>query len=419
MKIAIVGVTGFRNRGVEALVVPVVEHLLRRYPGAEITIATWSPEYDRLRITDGRVRFVEDEYLRNGKWKAGEPARRQVWWRRGVAKVLRKVGKGARAGGVDVLRMPFERADLVVLSGGDLLSSDYGTDSLRHFLRPAAWAVREGVPSVLLGQSIGRFKNDEDVAIWKEASALPGVITLREGATLEYLSGVLGQEAGRYEVTADTAFLLEPDGVIAAQERRTGGRPVVGLSISESIAGFGRADYDEHVRVWCGLVRMILDEWGADVAIIPHVQERFADDRVVAMKVFRGVGCDHRVRVFGEDLTAAEFKGILSSCEMVVAERMHAAIGGFSSGVCTVPIGYSIKAEGITRAVVGPQGVEASELMMPLGELMDLAGAKERLTRVWERREHYRAAIEAGRERMVREAERNFELIDGVVGKRG
>jgi hypothetical protein len=49
---------------------------------------------------------------------------------------------------------------------------------------------------------------------------------------------------------------------------------------------------------------------------------------------------------------------------------------------------------------------------------MDLAGAKERLTRVWERREHYRAAIEAGRAGMVREAERNFDLIDGVVGKK-
>ena len=60
MKIVITGVTGFRNRGVEALVRPTVENLLLRYPDAEITIATWSPDYDAQRLVNDKVKFVLD-----------------------------------------------------------------------------------------------------------------------------------------------------------------------------------------------------------------------------------------------------------------------------------------------------------------------------------------------------------------------
>jgi colanic acid/amylovoran biosynthesis protein len=47
MKVIITGVTGLRNRGVEALVTTTVDQLLQRHPDLSIDIMTESADYEQ------------------------------------------------------------------------------------------------------------------------------------------------------------------------------------------------------------------------------------------------------------------------------------------------------------------------------------------------------------------------------------
>jgi colanic acid/amylovoran biosynthesis protein len=420
MKIVITGVTGFRNRGVEALVRPTVENLLLRYPDAEITIATWSPDYDKSRLQESRVFFVEDLYLKCGLWAIPPeqiPVKKPSIWRRAARKSIRVLGLQKNDSNLpqESIDMPFPVPDLILMSGGDLISSDYGTSSLAHFLKPIQWAKRHGVPCALIGQSIGKFKKHEDIELWRQAEANCSLITLREPLSFDYLVDELGGDSNRYIVTADSAFLLKADESIAKHYPRTLDVPSVAISMSESIAGWTGNHYELHVEAWVEIIRMMLDEWGVNVEIIPHVQESFADDRSLGTKVLRRIGFDHRVRLHAEDLSAGEFKGIISKCEMVVAERMHAAIAGFSSGICTVPIGYSIKARGITESVLKSSEICSDELAAPFDELMNIPLIKNKLSDIWRNRKHYSNAINASQEVSKQNAIKNFDLIEAML----
>lgn len=419
MKIAIAGVTGFRNRGVEALVRPTVEQLLDRYPESEVVIASWTPDYDRRRMRDDRVQFVRDHYLDRGPWVYpvavqprlsgwGEMIRHSARWMRTRVSCSAMYQKPQN-------RMPFEGAHILLVSGGDLLSSDYGTQSLRHFLAPVSWAKCTGVPVVLLGHSIGPFRCEEDVSLWRQFGECADVIAVREPLTYEYLRTELQCPAARVIETADAAFLLSPDFGVSSQLDSLRGRPIVAVSISEHICRLSSSDYDVHLDAWCKLIHLMLENWGVNVAVIPHVQESYADDRWVAAEMLRKIGGDQRVRVFGEEFSAAEYKGIISQCDMLIAERMHAAIAGLSSGVCTVAIGYSVKALGIMHAVLDKSTFAPESLVIPIEQFNDWHKTADRLAKIWRRRESYAEAIAAARVSMTDRAKLNFALIDKCV----
>ncbi len=416
MNIAIVGVTGFRNRGVEALVKPFVDHFLLNAE-TRIQIATWSPEYDGCRISNSRVVFVSDDYLKCGDWVQG--AAQPITLLKRIARKAIQVVRPSHhiALKKSCLSMPFDRPDVIVVSGGDLYSGDYGEESLSHFIEPLEWAHRKGVPSVLIGHSIGRFKTDEQVAAWRRAESLTTAITLRESLSHDYLVKELGLNPNRYMVTADTAFLLEPDMFMASQFFAIGSAPTVALSISANIAGITDSDKGRHEAAWLAVISMILYRWKANVVIIPHAQESFGDDRAIATRLLRGMSCDSRIRIFGEDLSAAEYKGLISKCDMLIAERMHAAIAGLSTGVTTVPIGYSIKAEGILTSVLEGTGIEPGFIGMPLSEFLDFKQSSQKLTRIWQMRSEVCTAIKSTIDRSKMLASSNLTVVDKLLCK--
>ena len=83
-----------------------------------------------------------------------------------------------------------------------------------------------------------------------------------------------------------------------------------------------------------------------NVLLIPHVQEIYGDDRSLATSLHRSIAFPS-VAVASEDLSAAEYKRLISGCHMLVAERMHAAIAGLSSSVPTALVAYSLKARAL------------------------------------------------------------------------
>jgi hypothetical protein len=55
--------------------------------------------------------------------------------------------------------LPYEIPDLIIVSGGDIISTDYVTGYLNHVSKPVKWARCYGIPCILFDQPIGIFKN--------------------------------------------------------------------------------------------------------------------------------------------------------------------------------------------------------------------------------------------------------------------
>jgi colanic acid/amylovoran biosynthesis protein len=415
MNILITGICGLRNKGVEALLRTVIRGIKQRIPEARFTVPTYTPEYDLDVLRQiKQVEFVRDPYLQTGSWSQHTQAIPRL--RSRIRRRLNQMLRWGKSSSCHLKKsetlLPYDVPDLVIVSGGDLYCSDYGHVNLSHFLEPIHWAHSLGVPCVLLAQSVGIFKNDTDLELWKQTAKKITLITVREPLSRDYLVNETGVNPSKIIITADTAFLLDTDRIAADCVRRSGSLPTVAVSISQGICDWSGVGHDLHISAWVSLIRRILDDWGCRVLIVPHVHETYCDDRIVSTKVWRALGFDSRVMLAGADHTALEYKGMISECEMVIAERMHASLAGFSSCVPTVPIGYSIKARGITAQLFDETSISADSVVISSEDFVKNDKCHIHMDAVWNRRKAIADVLKSRLPVMESMAMRNFELLD-------
>jgi polysaccharide pyruvyl transferase WcaK-like protein len=135
-------------------------------------------------------------------------------------------------------------------------------------------------------------------------------------------------------------------------------------------------------------------------------------DALLAGRLLQRLGPDPAISA-AAGYTASEFKGLISGCALLVTERMHPAIAGLSTGVPTVAVRYSIKADGIMRQVMGPELSE--ELLVPVDSFLDPANAIRVSQGAWRRRSEVADVLSARIPEVRRLAARNFDLIAEVM----
>jgi colanic acid/amylovoran biosynthesis protein len=410
MNILITGITGFANRGVEALVVASVEELTRRMPAAQINVLSGTPQIDGARVSWPQVRFVPDVF-----------ACSQTSWSRRLRYMAANVLPGF-ASDVTQVRHLVKNASVVVASGGDVFGSDYG-ESLGAHLLPLQVAQRARVPVVFLAQSIGPFRKAEHARAWKKVADNAALITVREKRSRDYVCQDLQVDSHRVFHTADPAFLLKPSPpevlskLLAAYGLDPRGRRIA-LVPSQGISQYLGLDAQQHLEVLCELVIWLHRQCDAVVLLIPHVQrcEWGEDDRRLCTEIWRRLNNETSVRLIGGDHSAAELKALIGSCEMVVAERMHGAIAGLSSNRATAVIGYSVKAEGIL-ADMFDDGETARQLLICGEELSERDKLFSRLEGIWTSRAAIGERLKHVCPELQQRAAENFKLLTGLILK--
>ena len=413
MSIAITNITGLRNRGVEALVVPTIEQLKLRHPNLDVNILTKTPDYDESWLQAFSGVNLVDAY-------SSYPCK-QNSHRSRLRKLLTKVSPLHKppAPQQSLSMRTLCEASVVIASGGDLFTSDYGF--LNYNLRPLQVALSASVPVVFLAQSIGPFETDEEAEAWLGVARESKLVTVRERLSYNYVTKDLGLSTKIVKHTADPAFLLTPP---PPQEVETllryyginQDRPVIALAASQGISWFGNCDARKHLEVLCRVVKMLIDELDAQVLLIPHVQEikSHLDDRIIANKLLRLLDFNPRVRLASLDHSASEFKGLIGACDMVIAERMHAAIAGLSSGICPVAVGYSVKAEGIMTDLLGADSLY-KELLISIQDFLDADAALVVIRNAWNRRQEVANKLNQILPQVKKDAEANYDLISKIL----
>jgi colanic acid/amylovoran biosynthesis protein len=396
-KILITGITGFRNHGVQALVYGIVAGLMEQYEGAEIDLLTQDPQYDSVVVEGLHINFVQDP------WRV-----KSHGLKLDVKHRLAKYFKGLDGRGDFI-----QDYDLIVVSGGDMFGPDYG--SIEADLEPLRAAQKYGVKYVFLGQSVGRFKDEQQSKAFTDVARGAEIITVRETLSESYLCDALGLSRDNVKLAPDPAFLLKVTEDVERLRDLVFGdheEPFVSISVSEGIQRFSGTDVDQHLNAIVNLINYFTSEIGVRVLIVPHVHETYLwnDDSWLAQRV--GLACKDptMVKIAPIHLSASDYKALIAASEFCIAERMHAAIAALSTAVPVFCIGYSIKYRGILGDIFGRK-VADDNLLISIKDFVQSSGVPEACLQTWQSRAVYKQVLETKIGSLKQAANLNYNLL--------
>lgn len=233
------------------------------------------------------------------------------------------------------------RTDLALSVGGD--NYCYGNTEIYAYLN--AKYRKAGIKTVLWGCSI-----EPDVVVKPKVSKdlrSYSLVVARESITYNAVKDI-GANAVQMP---DPAFSMLPQACDIDHRISCGNTIGINLSpliiSSEEVEGAAYSNYK-------ALIRHILDNTDANIALIPHVVWAHNDDRIPLRRLYDDFDRDDRL-ILVDDHTAPELKYIISKCDFFVGARTHATIAAYSSCVPTLVVGYSVKARGIARDLFGTE----------------------------------------------------------------
>ncbi len=297
MHLVISGYYGYGNTGDEAILAALSEELHNRYPDAQLTVLSATPE--------ATARQYKVEAI--PRWSL--PA---IW------RALRG-------------------ADLLISGGGGLIQDATSRLSPLYYLVILRLARLAGTPYMIFAQGLGPLRCR--LTRWATARCLrrAAAITVRDEQSAQLLSQ-LGVTAPPVEVTADPALLLKP-----CQPQRTDELLAeLGLSEAAPLIGIALrswADCDV-VKPVTALIRHLHQSQAGQVLLIPFQPE---EDLNLAWRV--ASEADGPVTILDQVLEPRELLGVVSQLDLLVSMRLHGLIFAASVEVPAIALSYDPKVE--------------------------------------------------------------------------
>ena len=251
---------------------------------------------------------------------------------------------------LDAIQKASKESNIALSVGGD--NYCYGYPEIYAYLN--RMYKKHGFKTVLWGCSVEPKLTEEEKVVQDLRNY--DRIVARESITYD----ALNQIGANVIYCPDPAFYMKPEPVIVDEKMN---KETIGINCSPMIisneknSGIVYQNYKE-------LIAYILHETDMNVALIPHVVWKKNDDRKVLSRLYEE--CADKNRVFlVEDHCATQLKYIISRCKAFIGARTHATIAAYSSGIPTLVVGYSVKARGIAKDLMG----EKDNFVIPVQEL--------------------------------------------------
>ena len=203
---------------------------------------------------------------------------------------------------------------------------------------------RLGKKTVLWGCSISEENLSEDKI--KDLKTFD-LIVARESLTYEaLLKNGIDKNTVLYP---DSAFTLDVDE--SAVDKLNIKKDARGINTSVMVESHSKS-IDSFRKAFVELINRLLNDTESDILLIPHVTLPRGDvEPLTSLKdCFKD---NDRVVLIPSTFTAAQYKGIISQCDMFIGARTHATIAAYSTCVPTLVIGYSVKSKGIAKDLFG------------------------------------------------------------------
>ena len=241
------------------------------------------------------------------------------------------------------------RLDCVLdIGAGDSFADIYGPKRFA-FLWLTKWIIeRRGVPLLLSPQTIGPFTKRGYRILASNVMRKAFAVVARDKQSLA-AAQTLAPDANIL-LACDVAFELpyEDRGSERDQGRLRVGINASGLLFREAETGRNRFGLSmDYARFTCNLLGALEARPGTEIHLITHAtssRDAGDDDSALADRLKKQFPNAIRVPDFPDPSAA---KSYISGLDFLVAGRMHACIGAFSSGTPVVPVAYSRKFDGL------------------------------------------------------------------------
>ncbi|MHC4993438.1 MAG: polysaccharide pyruvyl transferase family protein [Planctomycetota bacterium] len=383
MRILVTNIYSWNNKGDAAIVLAMLDHVKRSFPGARITLSSHDTDdagrYGDHDLLPSIISLVGERY----PWPGEDLGRR-------LETALGKLGLRLRLGLFCLLRRMgvsaytlFDRAfaerlkafgehDLVIACGGGylitkgrarLLERAFGVNDLDFLCDDFALAAHFDKPYILFNQSIGPFYDAADARRVRRRLEGAAAVFCREGLTYQRVRD-MGLTNAR--LTADVAFGLKPwPSRVLEEHGFSPARHNIGLTVRRCLTGAAQDRYEEAVAEWIG-GRLAADP-DTRCYFVPQVIHEGAGDNDLhtAYRVRRRLDGTLRSRavVIDRDLHPGQLMHAIGRMDLFVGTRMHSNIFSLATGVKTLAISYEPKTDGIMRSLgLEEDVVHASEI---------------------------------------------------------
>lgn len=389
-KTVLYGHTGSNNRGCEAIVRSTVK--LLKNEGFITDIATYRAEEDIRAGIDTLGDLIE--------YRSYDGKQSLIRIANGLLKKIFHYEYPYESYVQKDIFCAVKRSGSAVVIGGDTYC--YGRNSCVSSYNLLKYIKKINAKAFLWSCSIGIEDLDkEKISYLKQYD----MIFPRERLTYDNLISV-GVPKENLCLMSDSAFILDtkkvalPDGFTNVFAYN----PSYTLGVKEN--------RDQLLRSRVTVLNYILNHTDMNVALIPHVYSQNQGDALWAKEIAQQLNHRERVFLFEREYTCEELKYIISKCRMLVAERTHASIAGYSQLIPTFVIGYSVKSIGIAKDIFGTDDgfvvsykdiVNDNDLIEPI---------KDFVSREEEIRQQLERVIPAYKRKAIIGAERLAEFLE-------
>ena len=308
-------------------------------------------------------------------------------------------------------------SNIVINSGGDQLSGEYGISTLSSFVNIICPILLDK-PVILYGESLGYFKNPILNSIAKFIFSRTKLILVREEISKKYLYDN-NITSPIIHVTADPAFLLSvaPESrvfeILSEEGIEKIQNPLIGINPSGLISRFSGKSHEKAEEEFTSIMAKIIDNLAenlkATIIMIPHVYTPNDDDRISINRIYHEVKDKSNIEIIKNEYTPQELKGIIGLCDLFIGARMHATIASTSMLVPTIGIAYSHKMHGIIGKMLGQE-----KYVLNIDEL-EYETLISKVNDAWENREMIKKELETKIPKIKNKAMLNGKYVKDLL----
>ena len=244
-----------------------------------------------------------------------------------------------------VKQVAYEAADY----GGDGFSDIYSTETFLGRLYDIGYAMRKGIPVIILPQTLGPFRDKRNLLIAKRILKYANMIYVRD----DKFTDELKKMNVKYELTKDLSAFMKPQSWDISIPQNSIGINVSGLAYSNTFRTLS-GQFEQYPALIDELIRHFQKK-GLTVYLIPHSYnynnpEQSNDDIVACREAYNKLKDKQNVVFLDKNLTSPKIKYVISLMSFFIGTRMHANFAAIYTGVPVFGLAYSFKFDGAFTA---------------------------------------------------------------------
>jgi len=335
--ILLIGHGGFYNRGCEAIVQSTSHMLKSKFPGINLTLASFDYKNDRSTNKE-LVNSIIPHY--SYKWTL-------PWFVSRIKGIVSNIDERLYWYLYPVMQA-VEESDLILSIGGD----NYCYNEPTLLLKTDSFAHSLNKPIILWGATVDTKLLSKNTIIdlgWFSE------ITCRDSFTFKDLQS--NEINNNLHLVSDPAFTLDSE-PIDTDNLFPYGDGVIGLNFSPLLKKVDNGNESKDLlSIVANICKELIKKYNLGIILIPHVTSpmpktlQWNDDYKFMFPLLSMIDNDNQVKILPNIYNASQTKYIISKCRFFIGARTHSTIASLSSGVPTISIAYSLKAWGINHDI--------------------------------------------------------------------